>query len=364
MNIIRYMRRFFLLTGIILLGVSALHAQQVQNFVHIDSLRVGDTFKYIITTHENKSYDDILFPDSTDFGHDFVIQDQKRYKKGPYSDSLVYKLQFFGLRDTLIAPVQVTFVSGNDTTARHLLPVPVYFKSEVKDTTNAQFKPLKPIYDFSRGLWPYFVGLIILLIIGYLAYRYYRKKKMEPKPEPEPEPEPEIFIDPLEELEESLIHLRNDPDLLNKVFKPFYSRLGDSLRQYYERVNLIPALEMTSGELIRALRSDSLDREMMEYTRKVLTEADMVKFAKFTPTLDQAYEDLETASLFMERARHVDGPEIKHRKEAFEQRKREKRQREQAEKEKERQEAGDPPEKSHDDSVGQDDATRSEETSR
>ena len=364
MNITRYMRRFLLLTGIILLGVSALHAQQVQNFVHIDSLRVGDTFNYIITTHENKSYDNILFPDSTDFGHDFAIQDRKRYKKGPYSDSLVYKLQFFGLRDTLIAPVQVKFISGNDTTTRRLLPVPVYFKSEVKDTTNARFKPLKPIYDFSRGLWPYFIGLIILLIIGYLAYRYYRKKMLEPKPEPEPEPEPEVFIDPLEELEETLIHLRDDQDLQRREFKPFYSRLGDSLRQYYERVNLIPALEMTSGELIRALRSDSLDREMMEYTRKVLTEADMVKFAKFTPTLDQAYEDLETATLFMERARHVDGPEIRQRKEAFLQRQREKKQQELAEKEKAKQEAGETPEKNPEESQGEDDATRSEEPSR
>ena len=366
MNITRFMRRFLLLSGIVLLWVTSVRAQQVQNFVHIDSLRVGDTFNYIITAHENKSYDNILFPDSTDFGSDFVIQDKKRYKKGPYADSLVYKLQFFGLKDTLIAPVQVKFVSGNDTITRKLLPVPVYFKSEVKDTTNARFKPLKPIYEFSRGLWPYIIGLIILLIIGYLAYRYYQKKKMEPKPEPEPEPEPEIFINPLEELEESLIKLRDDSDLQSRMFKPFYSRLGDTLRQYYERVNQIPALEMTSGELIRALRSDSLDREMMEYTRKVLNQADMVKFAKFTPTLDQAYEDLETATLFLERARHVDGPEIKKRKEAFEQRKREKRQRELAEKEKEKREAEGKDEAIPDESTKDEneDTTRSEEPSR
>ncbi len=352
MKITRYMRRFLLLAGVVFLWVTSLKAQEVQNFVHIDSLRVGDTFNYIITAHENKSYDSILFPDSTEFGKDFTIQDRKRYKNGPYSDSLVYKLQFFGLQDTLIAPVQVKFIVDSDTVTRRLLPVPVYFKSEVKDTTKAEFKPLKPIYDFSRGLWPYIIGLILLLIIGYLAYRYYQKKKMEPDEEPEPEPEPEVFIDPLNELESTLVHLRNDPDLQEGVFKPFYSRLGDSLRQYYERVNQIPALEMTSGELIRALRSDSLDREMMEYTRKVLTQADMVKFAKFTPTLDQAYEDLETASLFLERARHVDGPQVKRNKEAFEQRKLEKKQKELAEKEKETEE--------HE----SEDATRSEEPSR
>ncbi len=330
-----HFRKFFLLTGALLFVTGILKAQQVQNYVHIDSLRVGDTLTYIITAHENQAYDNILFPDSTDFGKNFIIRSKKHYKPSAGSDSLVYHLQFFGLRDTVIAPVPVAFISGNDTVVRHVLPVPVYFKSEVKDTAKAGFKPLKPIYDFSGSIWPYIILAILLLIIAYLVYRYYRRKKMQPPKEPEPEPEPEIFIDPLYELQESLRRLREDPDLQNRAFKPFYSRLGDTLRQYYERVYKVPALEMTTGGLIRRLRFDSLDREMMEHTRSVLTQADMVKFAKLTPTLDRAYEDLATANRFLERARQIDGPQVNREREAFEQRKAEKRRRQLAEQEQE-----------------------------
>lgn len=73
-------------------------------------------------------------------------------------------------------------------------------------------------------------------------------------------------------------------------FKEFYTELSDLLRVYLSRRFLIPAPEMTTRELEVRLEYLGLPNSFRRRTCRVLSESDMVKFAKFKPGMESAIE--------------------------------------------------------------------------
>ena len=304
---------FFLLTvGLFYILPSSVQAQQLSEFATIDSLKVGDTFDYIITLERENEYEEINFPDSSHFSSTYEIRQRQQFKVTSFKDSVVYNLQFFGTVDTLIPQLPVQLVQGQDTTVLYTNPVPVNFHS-VLSGQDESFRPLKPIFEFARAWWPYILGLIVLLALGYYGYRYYQKKTADEKEKQQrPSFSPTPFVNPLKEYEKTIKELENAELSDQQDFKKFYIDLGDAIRQYYESLYNLPALESTSRELLQMLKNGSVDDNLIDDTRAVLQEADLVKFAKFNPTTDQANRALEKARDFLQRAREIDGPRIEH----------------------------------------------------
>lgn len=286
-------------------------AQSVREYTTVDSLTVGDDFAYTITLNKDQPYDEIVFPDSSDFGSVFEIRSKQQFRVTSFRDSLIYRLQFFGTADTTIPPLPVTLISGNDSTITYTQPVPIYFKSILQEGDDS-LRPLKPIFDFAVAWWPYILGFLIFAIAGWYLYRYYIQKSIEPEPAPKPEFQPEPFIDPIETLASSLNQLKSYSFDSHEDFKQFYINLGDTIRLYFERLYQIPALESTSREILMELDRRAIDEELIEQTRIVLNEADMVKFARFTPTEEQAQKALDKADGFLQRVRQVDRPQVEH----------------------------------------------------
>lgn len=296
---------------LLLFSSGSSHAQQVREYATFDSLKVGDLFYYSIALNRSDTYDDIIFPDSTHFGENFEIRDRRRFKLTDFKDSLAFRLQFFGTADSRIEPLPVRLVNGPDTTTLFTNPVPVYFSPVVR-SEQQEFRPLKPIFDFARSWWPYLLLLILLGIGGWYFYRWYMKKQDQEKPAPKKKFQPEAFINPLKVLSDRLKELKSFTFEEEEDYKLFYINLGDAIRDYFEQLYRIPALELTSREIIHELNRRAVDDDLVEQTRAVLNEADMVKFAKFTPTPDQARNALKKGEEFLKRARKIDGKRIDH----------------------------------------------------
>lgn len=305
--------RFFSLWALILcLGFfTNSYSQKVSEHVTIDSLQVGDTFDYAITLDRSEQYDDLIFPDSADFGSSFEIRSRKQYQVSTYKDSISYELQFFGTADTTIPQLPVILVQEQDSTVYYTNPVPVRFKSIVAEEEQ-EFRPLKPIFYFASAWWPYILGTLILLIAGYLFYKNYWQQIETKEPKDTQTFKPQPFVNPLKELRKAIKKLEQSTLSSPEDFKTFYIDLGDAIRRYYEDLHHIPALESTSRELIAMLEKRAIDKGLIADTKAVLQEADMVKFAKFTPTTEQADRALNKAHNFLDRAREVDGPRIDH----------------------------------------------------
>src|SRR5699024_3547637 len=118
------------------------------------------------------------------------------------------------------------------------------------------------------------------------------------------------FLNPLRELENDLRQLEEVTLKSPKQFEDYYISLGDAIRRYFERMYDIPALESTSREIIRALQSQAIDQRLIKQTRVVLGEADMVKFARFTPTEEQAKKAYKKRSDFLSVARDLHSARI------------------------------------------------------
>ena len=281
----------------------------------VDSVSVGEVLNISLKVQLDKEYDRIIYPDSSGFPQEVELLSSQQYRITDFADSISYRVQFFGNKDLNIAPLQIGLISDSDTSYIYSNGLPLFFKT-VLPAEDAELKPMKPIFDFKGFPWAAVLIAIAVLVAAYFVYRILTKK------EPEPERRPfefKPFQNPLTELENSLSELKNEYDLaVTKDFKFFYSTLSDSIRAYFEELYNIPALESTTRELMRFLDAFGVDIEMVKQTRTILNRSDMVKFAKFTPTLDDAWDCYQTAIDFVDRARLVDASRISRKKQAYE----------------------------------------------
>lgn len=282
-------------------------AQSVRTNVDTDSISIGDTFRYSLIIQQDQEYEKVEFPDTNSFPASVEVIDRQQFKLSEFSDSLIYNLQYFGNEDLSLSQLPVTFYSEDDTVQVQTDPILLFFKSVVAEG-DSTLKPMKPNFAFSRMWWPW--ALAALLFGAFLIWWY--KFRSEPE-EVEPEAEVEIkpFYNPIKELEKSLLSIKKDSNIAEtKNFKVFYSEIGDAIRTYFEELYNIPALESTSTELLRYLDAYGVDDTMAEKTKIILRKADLVKFAKFTPTLDDAWNTYDHAIEFMERAKLADSARI------------------------------------------------------
>lgn len=289
--------------------------RQIHTYVEKDSIQVGERFTYTIVLDAN-NVTDIEYPDEGSFSDPVTFISRERYSVAENRDSLVYRLQFFGTDDFTIPRKEVRASIADKDTTFYTAPVPLLFRTVLADD-DQEFRPSKPIFEFARTWWPWLLGIILLGLAGYFGYHWYNKR--EPKPKAEPVPEPEPFRSPLMELKEAINRLPDSSELYEfSDFESYYIELGDAIRRYLKRVYSIQALEMTTREIDQALKAELAAEEQIQITRKVLNEADMVKFANFKPTAEMAESILQKALRFIEVARTVNQDQIHYMKYRYE----------------------------------------------
>ncbi|MEX2657057.1 MAG: hypothetical protein WD272_06045 [Balneolales bacterium] len=285
------------------------NAQQASRRIDRDTVRTGDVFMYHLRITDADEYDDIRYPDSTQFGYDFVIRDRK-IDSDEQGVSLVYTLQYFGVDDQFVPELYAGLVDGADTTFLVIPELPFIYEARVEDPDSA-LRPLKPIFQFPRNWWPWILSAIALLLLaGYLLYRYRDQIYSRFHPPEKPKIEPVPFYDPLKNLRRELDRIEDTYPDPHKSYREFYTELGDVFRIYFEEVHLFPALESTTGEVIKELKSRPCDTEVIRLLASLLQEADLVKFAKYKPNEKECRSVMKNSSILTERIAITDRPKI------------------------------------------------------
>ena len=144
-----------------------------------------------------------------------------------------------------------------------------------------------------KGLAIYWILAAIAIVAAvYLLLRYrddkpiIRRIKIEPKV-----PAHVRAITDIEELRQS-----GGPH--SEDSKAYYTSLTDILREYINDRFGFNATEMTSYEILEHLE-ESRDKESLNELRDLLSTADMVKFAKFKPMLNENDQNLINALEFV-----------------------------------------------------------------
>ena len=153
--------------------------------------------------------------------------------------------------------------------------------------------------DWFKDYWPWLAtgGVVIAL---FFLFRLWKNRKVE---EPEKEiPKIPAHLTALTVLNDLLRNERWKEE--NK--KEYYSKLTDTVRLYLEERFDIYAMEQTTREILTDLKTSDISEADKTYLKKILSQADMVKFAKFSPNDEDGLVSLNQSIEFVERTKKVE----------------------------------------------------------
>ncbi|CAA0151326.1 conserved hypothetical protein [Tenacibaculum maritimum] len=256
------------------------------------SIRIGEQFLYQISVDKTKH---VILPKLENLKGLEVVSESKT---DTIKNSLIKKYILTGFDSgAFYIPQQQVFVKNQayltDSLLINIATIPI-------DTTKIKKFPIKGIkgepyefIDFQQYLW--WLIFAIICIGGILYYFIIKKKKGAEEIVIEPSIPPyEEAIQKLHQLDQKLLWQNN------KV-KRYYSELTEIVRAYIERELKIPALESTTDELINVLidfnttKSIETTEETIQKLKKLLQEADLVKFAKSKPLAHEIEDDRKNA---------------------------------------------------------------------
>ena len=218
---------------------------------------------------------------------------------------LTQYLTITSFKDTLLYIKGIPFVAGNDTFWSEGISLNVIQPFEI-DTTNA-ITDIKPIAKAPIWVW----GIVrwILLGLGILALIagiYYLMRWIERNRKPEEEPINPELLRPAEEVAlEKLDAIKAEKKWQDGKVKEYQTELTDVIREYIGRRFDVRSSEKTSDETLKAMKPLlSEQKDLFERLRKMLTLADLVKFAKWTTTPDENEKSLTTAYEFVKETTH------------------------------------------------------------
>lgn len=216
------------------------------------------------------------------------------YQLQPIGIELNDSLFYTNMTQLSVAPVEL------DTTQK------IY---DIKGNYSVEYTFAEKLEDWFQKYWPWLAGAGGLAVL-FLLVRLIRKRRPEAV-EP-PVPKIPAHITALE----SLKHLKERKAWLEEEPKEFYSELTYTVRKYLEQRFGIKAIERTTKEIITDLKKADISEEDKVYLRKILSEADMVKFAKMKPDQTLGEQSLDRSIDFVERTKQAENEEKKNKEES------------------------------------------------
>ena len=291
-----------------------LNAPKVSGTVEPDSIGIGDRFLYSIEV-EQDMMQGVFFPNFggegaeayeliEDRAIDTLSRDGRRLKLRKS-----FLLAAFEEGIHRVVP-QVMYADKNIIdTVRSTDTIDLLVTTFLIDSTSHPIFDIKPQRNlpFKLGeitgyiMWA-IVALLVLALLIYLAIRIMRHygKNLGNifKPAPPLPPHVVAFA--------ALEKLRGERLWQEDKHKLYYSALTDIVRSYIAGRYGVSAMEMTSDEIIEAMRGVELPQKSSMDLTQILRDADLVKFAKALPEADENEAAYRAVWDFVEQTKPVE----------------------------------------------------------
>lgn len=205
-------------------------------------------------------------------------------------------------KDSLFFIPPVVFTVGEDTFYSEPLTLNVIQPFEV-DTTQNAITDIKPVYKAPIWWWGIFRWVLLALglagiAIGIFYLVRYMKKRKASVGEEESAPE---LLRPAEEVAlEKLDKIKEEKLWQQGRVKDYHTDLTDTIREYIARRFSISSQEQTSSEILSDMQPILKDeKELYASLKRMLSLADLVKFAKWNPLPDENEQALRSAYEFV-----------------------------------------------------------------
>ena len=211
-------------------------------------------------------------------------------------------LTLTSFEDSLFYIAPLPFVSEGDTIWSESLMLNVVQPFEM-DSTDMAITDIKGIYRAPIWWWGILRWVLLALAIagvgvgGYYLITYLKGRSRKNEEEiaiTEPlRPAEEVALEKLDIIREQKLWQTGQ-------VKEYHTQLTDVVREYIARRFEVSSVEQTSDETLRAMKPLLHDKkELYEQLRKMLSLADLVKFAKWTATPDENELSLRNAYAFV-----------------------------------------------------------------
>lgn len=251
-------------------------------------ITIGDRFIYTVSVTSNPGIKVDAIPRGSNLGA-FEVKDYRIYPEKNFGGKILQKAEFivtiFNTGSYVIPPFKVGYTdsAGQKQTASSdsiLITVnSVGRRASDKD----DIRDLKPPLELLTGRWRYPVAALVLIMAGLIFYLYWRRRRV---PAQITAGVAEDLRPPWEIARQRLLALKESDLLERGMSKEFHFQYSEIIRWYLERRYAILALERTTTELKEALRHNDLPHAVYLQTIDVLEFCDLVKFAKFLPSLE------------------------------------------------------------------------------
>ena len=271
---------------------------QVTSTVDSTQIKIGSAFNLTIKATANEG-SKVVFPNQQNIGP-FEVLEQSKTDTVSNGNNIEltkkYTLTQFDEGDYVVPRLSVYIDGKNHQT--NLFNIKV--NNVAVDTLKQPMHDIKPQIGGETDtdkLWKYFFGILFSIIAGVAAY--FIVKRIQDKNLTEED----LYKTPLEKVTKKLQLLDSKRLVLNGDVKSYYSEMTDVIRDYIEEVFEIPAKESTTSEVIQMLfqtiktKKIQLSKESVNDLKRVLQTADLVKFAKSEPMMNEIEQDRRTSEM-------------------------------------------------------------------
>lgn len=289
------MKKFFpfLISGLVLLSGAVLAEEQtpisVKAEVNRASITIGDPVTYTVMIRSAPNVQ-ILSPIPYPSKELFKIQKIEEIKNedgGMLITGKKFTLTAFQLGDYILDPVEVEYrIKGEGKTPapkediRKIQTSKIFItvKSVGDGKPQTDIKGLKSVLSIPLNVLGFVlagIAAFLLLIVPFLV-RWWKKRAALP-------PAPKVILTAEQEALVQLNQLFDSSLIREGRVKEYYFILSEILRSYLEKRYKIAAVESTTFEIVRTLKSLDVAPMLKNKIREVLEAADLAKFAKWKP---------------------------------------------------------------------------------
>ncbi len=272
---------------------------QLDSQVDLSQVTVGDLIRFTLTVTAVPGVEVVLPESDPDLGEFEVLGHEVA---GPVDEegnriwTVAYTLALYETGSFEIPPVTVGYggdgnESGSVRTQEHSVRVESTLSDDSKDILD-----IKGPLEIPRSLWSLWPWAVAVLAVAALILLYLRRRGGEAPSAVARKPR----LPPYEEAYQALCRLRDSGLLEEGRLKPYFTRLSEIIRRYLERRYPIQAMESTTTEVLDQLRKMALALDELQLFRDFFPCCDLVKFAKFSPSVPEQERVTELAFRILE----------------------------------------------------------------
>lgn len=236
---------------------------------------------------------------------DFEIKNEKdfSYREGDkIVEGKTYTITNYELGEYVIQPVGIQYRTKSGELGK-LKTAKLFITVESVDKTKdpeSDIRGVKGVVDL-RGSFMSWILFALLAVgggLGILLWQILRKKAVLATQAPEE------LLSPHDEAYQALNALSHSNFLQCGELKPYFFRMSEILRRYFERRYHIHALELTTEEVLAALK-DKVGPAELNLIKETLLFCDLVKFAKFAPAPPEILRQNQEAKKIVDQTKEI-----------------------------------------------------------